>query len=280
MDHMMPKMDGIETTKKIREMGYAQPIVALTANAIIGQSNIFMENGFDGFISKPIDIRQLNTVLKKFVRDKQPPEVIEAANRDKGNQATSITVQNTEAGINPKLAEIFARDATKLADTLKEIQEKGSYSEEDIRTYTISTHALKSALTNVREIDLSNISAMLEDAGRTKDTAMMATETFTFLDKLRAVIKKHTPRKEDDAADEAVAENITYLREKLQVIKNACEVYDRKTIKGALTDLQQKEWSNVTKKLLATMEEELLNGDFEALSKVASEGTGKNENNR
>ena len=70
MDHMMPKLDGIETTKRLRSMGYAHPIVALTANALVGQANIFLEEGFDDFISKPIDIRQLNTVLNKLVRDK------------------------------------------------------------------------------------------------------------------------------------------------------------------------------------------------------------------
>jgi CheY-like chemotaxis protein len=60
MDHFMPKMDGIEAVKIIREYGYTRPIVALTANALVGQAGMFMENGFDGFISKPIDIRQLN----------------------------------------------------------------------------------------------------------------------------------------------------------------------------------------------------------------------------
>ena len=71
MDHMMPKMDGIETVKIMRGMGYKHPIVALTANAVTGQAEIFMENGFDGFISKPIDVRELNVSLNKFIRDKQ-----------------------------------------------------------------------------------------------------------------------------------------------------------------------------------------------------------------
>jgi len=79
MDHMMPEMDGIEATKRIRELGYKEPIVALTANAVSGQAEVFMKNGFDGFISKPIDIRQLNAILNKFVRDKQTQEVIDSA---------------------------------------------------------------------------------------------------------------------------------------------------------------------------------------------------------
>jgi len=77
MDHMMPKMDGIETVKIIRGMGYTHPIIALTANALTGQAEMFMENGFDGFISKPIDIRQLNLSLNKFIRDKRPGQAAE-----------------------------------------------------------------------------------------------------------------------------------------------------------------------------------------------------------
>ncbi|MCL2624491.1 MAG: ATP-binding protein [Planctomycetaceae bacterium] len=74
MDHMMPEMDGMEATKHLRNLGYVNPIIALTANAVIGQEDMFLQNGFDDFISKPIDIHRLNSVLNRFVRDKQPPE--------------------------------------------------------------------------------------------------------------------------------------------------------------------------------------------------------------
>lgn len=71
MDHMMPKMDGIETVKKLRDMGYTRCILALTANAIVGQSTMFKQNGFDGYISKPIDSRELDRMLKKHISDKR-----------------------------------------------------------------------------------------------------------------------------------------------------------------------------------------------------------------
>ena len=70
MDHMMPKMDGMAATKIIRDLGYTNPIVALTANAVVGQSEIFLKNGFDDFIAKPIDVGEMNFVLNKHVRDK------------------------------------------------------------------------------------------------------------------------------------------------------------------------------------------------------------------
>jgi CheY-like chemotaxis protein len=73
MDHMMPGLDGIETTEAIRALGteYARkiPVIALTANAIHGTEEIFYEHGFQAFISKPIDVMQLDTVIRKWVRD-------------------------------------------------------------------------------------------------------------------------------------------------------------------------------------------------------------------
>jgi len=71
MDHMMPGMDGIETTKRLHQMGYAKPIVALTANAIVGQSEMFLNNGFSGFMSKPIDTKVLNGFLVKYIKGEQ-----------------------------------------------------------------------------------------------------------------------------------------------------------------------------------------------------------------
>ena len=70
MDHMMPGMDGIEATHKLRAMGYSGAIVALTANALVGNEEMFEQNGFDGFLSKPIDILSMDAVLNRFIRDR------------------------------------------------------------------------------------------------------------------------------------------------------------------------------------------------------------------
>jgi CheY-like chemotaxis protein len=74
MDHMMPGMDGIEATRRIRQLGteYAKtiPIIALTANAIIGNEEMFLRNGFQAFLSKPIDIMRLDVEVRRWLRDK------------------------------------------------------------------------------------------------------------------------------------------------------------------------------------------------------------------
>ena len=78
MDHLMPGMDGVETTERIRafdaEDGYFAeiPIVALTANAVIGMREFFLANGFSDFMSKPVDVVKLNSVLEKWIpKEKQ-----------------------------------------------------------------------------------------------------------------------------------------------------------------------------------------------------------------
>jgi signal transduction histidine kinase/DNA-binding NarL/FixJ family response regulator len=114
MDHMMPKMDGIETTEKLRNTGYNGVIIALTANALTGNDEMFARHGFDGFIPKPIDVRHLNAALNKFIRDRYPEE----AKKYQLDTAyvSAVPADETRA----KLLQIFRRDAEKAVVTLRE----------------------------------------------------------------------------------------------------------------------------------------------------------------
>ncbi|MDR1081230.1 MAG: response regulator [Deltaproteobacteria bacterium] len=71
LDHMMPGMDGIETVQVIRAMEEERfatlPVVAFTANALAGMREFFLENGFDDFMAKPIDVEELDRILKKWI---------------------------------------------------------------------------------------------------------------------------------------------------------------------------------------------------------------------
>lgn len=73
MDHMMPKMDGVEAMKKLREMERKlhrnTAIVALTANAVSGAKEMFLAQGFDGFIAKPIDLGEFEHVMSKALQN-------------------------------------------------------------------------------------------------------------------------------------------------------------------------------------------------------------------
>ncbi|MDR0867477.1 MAG: response regulator [Planctomycetota bacterium] len=74
MDQMMPEMDGIEATKLIRALGadyQKTPIIALTANAMSGAKEMFIENGMDDFLAKPFDADELNVILNRYLPAKK-----------------------------------------------------------------------------------------------------------------------------------------------------------------------------------------------------------------
>jgi signal transduction histidine kinase/DNA-binding response OmpR family regulator len=275
MDHMMPKMDGIETTKLLREMGYTHPIVALTANALAGQAEMFLKNGFDGFISKPIDIRQLNVSLNKLIRDKQSAEVVEAAHREKVELEKKHGTGYMPPQVDSQLAEIFARDAEKSAAVLENVLQNNFHNEDDIQMYVINVHAMKSALANVGETELSAAALKLEYAGREKDINVLCAETHGFLYELRKVIEKIKPKDEGNEPSEDAEETIVLLREKLAVIKEACAAFDKKAAKNALNELREKTWSHNTKELLNKIAEHLLHSEFDSAATLADEYTNK-----
>jgi signal transduction histidine kinase/CheY-like chemotaxis protein len=256
MDHMMPKMDGIETTKILRETGYNKPIIALTANALVGQAEMFMRNGFDGFISKPIDVRQLNTTLNKMVRDKQPYEVIDAARQQR---AAKLAHEKTAPADSPLTAETFVRDAKRTIATLELIFKNEFRRTNDINIFGITVHSMREALENIEEIELSNEAQKLEQAVHKRNFALIITETTAFISALRKVCDKMSRK----AGIEPEDEDLAFLNEKLRIVRKACEEHDKQTAKNILVELKHKTWSRLTKDLLNTVIEYVLKDNFD-----------------
>ncbi|MCL1915329.1 MAG: transporter substrate-binding domain-containing protein [Desulfovibrionaceae bacterium] len=273
MDHMMPGMDGFEATRRLRDLGYTLPIVALTANAVAGQAEIFLEKGFDDFIPKPIDIRHMNVLLNKYIRDRQPPEVIEAARRGQNlfvEKGDDVPEPSRGPAMDPKLAKIFIRDASKSIEVLKALCEKqGAYDDEDVRMYVINVHGLKSALANIGEAGLAAAALKLEKAGRKGDAARISAQTPALLNELQELIVRITPKEE--AGGGSGDEDPAYLREKLLALKAACAAYNKKAAREALAEIERKTWPRPTRELLDTISEYLLHSQFKGIIGVVDE---------
>jgi signal transduction histidine kinase/CheY-like chemotaxis protein len=266
MDHMMPKMDGIETTKILREMGYLRPIIALTANALVGQAEMFMSNGFDGFISKPIDVRQLNTTLNKMIRDKQPFEVIDAARQQRAAKQALQKKQPTDPA--PLTTEAFVRDAERAIATLDTICRNEFRRANDINIFGITVHAMKNALVNIDETELANEALKLEQAGQKQNFALIITETPLFIEALRKASRKIKARTSGlDPEDE----DREFLHEKLQIVRSACEAREKQTAKRVLVELKRRTWSRPTKDLLNNIVENVLKDNFDEAANLAKE---------
>jgi len=260
MDHMMPLMDGIETTQKLRAMGYKDAIVALTANALVSNAEMFRQNGFDGFIAKPIDLRELNNVLNKFIRDKYPEE----AKKSVGTTAQIVHGQpgaTIPASVNPKLRDVFYRDAKKAVTTLRE-----TAVEKNIKLMITTVHAMKSALANIGEKEMSDIAADLENAGLKNNTEFISGNLESFVEKLEALADTLKPDEVISSNEEYIQEDTAYLNEQLTKIIAACEEYDDNTIFDILDMLTEKQWKSDTSAVLDRIRDMLfLHSDFDGV---------------
>jgi signal transduction histidine kinase/DNA-binding response OmpR family regulator len=267
MDHMMPKMDGVETTEKLRGRGYRGVIIALTANALTGNDEMFSKHGFDGFIPKPIDIRHLNAALNRFIRDRYPNEARKYRPQMAAPQAAmqaAAPVDETRA----KLLQIFCRDAEKAVVTLRE-----TIAHNDIKLFTTTAHAMKSALANVGEAEKSRQAAALEKACLDGDRGFIAANTESFIRALESLIRELRPAETVTAdADVNVTEDTAYLKEQLQIVKDACENYDDTAAYDALDRLKEKLWKAQTAAALEKLRDMLfLHSDFDAAAEQAEE---------
>jgi len=181
MDHMMPDLDGIETTKIILALGYRGPIVALTANAIVGQAEVFMKNGFSDFLSKPIDIYKLDNCLTKYIYEKHEKGEAEPAVIEEAPPKPSVP---------DGLMQAFLEDAEVAINNLESLVQLRAWEENDLKKYIISTHGLKSALSNIGEAELSEEAYELELTGGAMDMQTRAMRTSEFLEKLNRVIAR------------------------------------------------------------------------------------------
>ncbi|MBQ9334222.1 MAG: PocR ligand-binding domain-containing protein [Lachnospiraceae bacterium] len=187
MDHMMPELDGVDTTRIIRRTmpQYKDvPIIALTANAVSEARELFKQEGMDGFIAKPVEVRVLVDTVRKFL----PPEKIRRGRRPGEEAANTNTVSSEDKY--PVIAELDTHTAIDMlgskelymnilrsyysvidtkANAIREYYEKADWSQ-----YAIEVHALKSSSRQIGAMELGELAYKLEIAGKELDIATIA----------------------------------------------------------------------------------------------------------
>ena len=272
MDFMMPDLDGIETTRLIRDLGYTNPIVALTANVFSDQENAYYRNWFDSFITKPIDIRQLNMVLNKLVRDKHPQEAAEIA---KHRAECRVNIGDTMKKIteaDPVLTEVFLIDARKFLAAMNDLLKQDlTPDSEELRLFTVHIHGMKSALSNIGKMSLSAAALRLESLSREGNAKAVNIEAPVFLADLRDFISEITltQTRASEMPDEE-KEDSSFLSEQLKIIYSACDEYDDLLIEEALKVLKTKMWHANTNKLLDDISNQLLLSGFDEIRILVS----------
>jgi signal transduction histidine kinase/HPt (histidine-containing phosphotransfer) domain-containing protein/ActR/RegA family two-component response regulator len=195
IDHMMPGMDGIETAKKIRGIGgrYDKvPLVALTANAIAGMREMFLANGFDDYLSKPIETAKLNELMERWIPLEARAALSPAfSGSEKDSDTLEIEGIDTRLGLKRiggsmkdylEALEIYCRDVESSLRVLEDI------SAENIENFTIQVHALKAASANIGAVEISNEAAFLEEAGKKRDLQTIWEKADMFQERLTCLI--------------------------------------------------------------------------------------------
>lgn len=213
MDHMMPQMDGVEATKIIRKLGGTYfgkvPIIALSANAVKGAKEIFLEAGMNDFVAKPIEMQAMDRMLRRWLpEDKILTDVQAVSPSDQEEHSSS-----SDTGINPLLWQMEGIDVVVgmkysgddaglyreiLTDYMDTIEEKADVIEQavekgDIETYTIEVHSLKSSSRSIGAVVLSELARELEDNVKNREWETIVARTPALLSMYRSLYHSIMP---------------------------------------------------------------------------------------
>lgn len=203
MDYMMPGLDGIETLNQLRAMGYDKPVVALTANAMVGEQDNFLNQGFDDFLSKPIQTRKLNKVLERFIlKGGADQRHVDTAPAPTANQA------DRDLALRHKIINEFHKHQTNV---VQEIQQ--ALANQDHKTAHLLIHSLKGVAALLHEQNLTQFAANLELAIRNGDLPQGAQ-----LDKLQGLLSDALARLQAELPEPVVAAPYGPLRNTAELL--------------------------------------------------------------
>lgn len=277
LDHMMPGMDGVETLKRLRsffaETGKSAMVIAFTANAVSGAREMFYREGFDGFVSKPIEMVELERVLRNVLPDSrirfvdkeykpesggQPPAKLSAdAQKETAKQAddhktalleqAGIHIQNglqyclDDMAFYEELLLKFAGDAGKKQEDMDSF-----FVQADWENYCIMVHALKSTARMIGADELSEQAKGLEDAAKDQNTAYIGTHHKEVLIKYRDTVQgiRQAFGREADSGQEVDGDKWTKqeisaadLVKKLEEIKESLSTFEAEKAERQIGEL-------------------------------------------
>lgn len=292
MDHMMPKMDGIETLEKIREkekelnVRQKQIVIALSANAMNSAKEMFMEKGFDDFLAKPVQGKDFAFILKKWLAKDLITEV--NADEKKSSSATQIEIPTDleipsdedldldEAVKNIGSYETYSKIVKMFYNTIeKNVTEiEAFYKQKELKSYTILVHALKSSARIIGAKKLSLLAEKLEKAAKENDVDFMEENTEQLLILYKSyenILKPIAEKKESDSEKVSLSKDdfISILNE----IQESCRTCDLPVIEEK-ADILAKHQLPIKDDVLEKLNDlfaAIENIDFEKIEEVINE---------
>ena len=213
MDHMMPEMDGIETLNQLRQEEHNpnkdSVVIALTANAVAGCKEMYLEYGFNDYFPKPVLAHKLDQLILEHL----PEELIRIENMNVSKENTKMdntnitnNTQGTTASIDDflvidkaeglkfcmdseefyiEILEAFIGQAEKFIIDLEK-----HFNNKDWHNYAIIAHSLKSNTKTIGALSFAELSLKHELAGKASDEDFITKDYDNFITVLKALIEK------------------------------------------------------------------------------------------
>lgn len=217
LDHMMPDMDGMETLHAMKELGEfpskEAPVVILTANAIVGAREKYLEEGFDAFLAKPIDYKKLEALVAELL-DESLVQVVSVPGDYRAESVENSELPSIE-GLDWNYAGQHFQDTESMLETVRFFADSLEFeaqtlfvlstdiaTEEGRKAYCTKVHSMKNSAATIGIIPLAGMAKVLEDAARGGEVEVLQSVTPVFLstwrsygDKLAAVVKSNAGTK-------------------------------------------------------------------------------------
>ena len=295
MDHMMPEPDGIETFRIMKEMkdfpSKNAPVVILTANAIVGAKEKYLQEGFRAFLEKPVDYKKLEDMIKELLDDSLILEVEEIqgsglasmADVFERNVVQGITELPVIEGVDWNYAHMHFNDEQALVDTARFFTSALIYEAEelerlfaDIKTesgakaFCTQVHSMKNSAATIGIIPLAGMAKVLEDAARNNETVVLESMTPIFLGCWKGYKEKLAVFADVKAVEEDKKEAKDYpdeIEELLQQIKTAAVEMDIDALDELWSRLEQYQFEEEQQEFIENIHKAILNFDVEFLQK-------------
>lgn len=286
MDHMMPDLDGIETTKLIRSKfpQYAEmPVVALTANSQESTRSLFTEAGMNDYVAKPIEVRTFVSKIKQWLPDnkiiKNHKSISEGMDTgETGNTSDMLIIGDLDV---EKAVALLGSEKVYLS-VLKEyyrtISSKASLIEDcfeswDWKTYTIEVHALKSASRQIGALELSDMAANLEKAGNEVNILEIRKNTPALLARYRSYISILAPFCEEEKTDvsDKKAANSDEIGDLIVSMREAIDNLDMDEMERLVKKFDGYSYEGRQKELMAALLEAVSAIDVDSCESILAE---------
>lgn len=283
MDHMMPGMDGVEALKKIRglpgEKYQKLPVVALTANATKDARDMFMAEGFNGFLAKPIETLKLNDMLKKWLTDinekrsrehpkeeqilvkslspfrKQEEQFLQSFQNSK-----EVRFKEGAMGL-PDFEAYIKLLKTYRKSTGEKLLKLPGLLEDDFDRLIIEVHGIKGASAAIGASGIAGLAAEIETKGQEKRRSAVEAELPVFLERAKKAVdeadefiqlyEKENPEPEKN---EKISDGQAGVSKKdLQELEKAFLDYDTEQIRILLDQLAERNLEKKEEKLLLSL---------------------------